>query len=134
MKNCRLCLTEKLLADFYRRTNGTYFTRCKKCFNRKLVETKRKNPHRSVTERENRLKTTYGITNAAYDRMVIEQGGGWAICRNVPAGEKLHVDHDHATGKVRALLCGPCNRMLGCARDNPGVLVAGAEYVEAFRG
>lgn len=39
-------------------------------------------------------------------------------------------DHDHATGLPRSLLCDPCNRMLGAARDNSKTLMRGAEYVK----
>jgi hypothetical protein len=40
------------------------------------------------------------------------------------------VDHDHETNRVRALLHDRCNRMLGCARDNPEVLRRAAAYLE----
>jgi len=49
-----------------------------------------------------------------------------AICHAAPA---QHVDHDHATGKVRALLCFNCNGGLGQFKDDPAVLRAAAEYV-----
>ena len=58
--------------------------------------------------------------------MLEEQGGVCAICKTAPA---VHVDHDHATGAVRALLCFNCNGGLGQFKDDPAVLRAAAEYV-----
>jgi hypothetical protein len=58
--------------------------------------------------------------------MLSEQGGLCAICKAAPA---VHVDHDHATGQVRALLCFNCNGGLGQFKDDPDVLRAAAEYV-----
>lgn len=43
--------------------------------------------------------------------------------------QKLHLDHNHATKHFRGWLCGPCNRMLGMARDNLHVLAAAARYL-----
>jgi hypothetical protein len=58
--------------------------------------------------------------------MLAAQGGVCAICRAAPA---QHVDHDHETGAVRALLCFNCNGGLGQFKDNPTLLHAAAYYV-----
>jgi hypothetical protein len=41
-----------------------------------------------------------------------------------------HIDHDHKTGRVRALLCNTCNIGLGSFRDNAGLLRSAADYIE----
>jgi Recombination endonuclease VII len=76
------------------------------------------------------LSRRYGITAEEADHLLAGQGGMCAICKTAPAN---HVDHDHATGAVRALLCFNCNGGLGQFRDDPHVLRAAAEYVEFHR-
>lgn len=46
--------------------------------------------------------------------MIEAQGGRCATCD----GEPEHVDHDHASGKVRGVLCFNCNQALGNVRDS----------------
>lgn len=72
--------------------------------------------------RRARLKM-YGLTEAQYDEMYEAQDGSCAICRATQGRRKekdhpLLVDHCHATGKVRGLLCQPCNSALGMFEDN----------------
>jgi len=65
------------------------------------------------------LEKRYGITRADYDALYAAQGGVCYICRRATGKtRRLSVDHDHATGKVRGLLCRPCNNILGHARDD----------------
>ncbi len=81
-------------------------------------------------ERTYHLRRRYGITAGDADAMLAAQDGLCAICRAAPAA---HVDHDHETGAVRALLCFNCNGGLGQFKDDPAVLRAAADYVEAHR-
>lgn len=47
--------------------------------------------------------------------MLAAQGGHCALCPATESrpGFALSVDHDHASGHVRGLLCAPCNKILG---------------------
>jgi len=71
------------------------------------------------------LRSVYGITPADYDQMYEAQNGVCTICawpeRAKYKGtlKRLAVDHDHRTGKVRALLCNGCNRALDLLEDRP---------------
>jgi hypothetical protein len=82
--------------------------------------------------RRYKLKQEYDITLEQFDAMREAQGGKCAICEE-PFSKTPHVDHCHATGKVRALLCGGCNVGLGRFRDNPEHMEAAAQYVRAHR-
>lgn len=73
---------------------------------------------------------TYGLADGDYDRLYEIQGGTCALCRRATgATKKLAVDHDHKTGQVRGLLCGPCNKTLGLARDDPAYFMRAARYL-----
>ena len=71
----------------------------------------------------------YGMSAADYDRMNDAQGGRCAICGDKPE-RRLVVDHCHATGAVRGLLCGGCNSALGMVKDRSFALAAAARYLE----
>lgn len=77
------------------------------------------------------LGARYGLSLDKYHAMRESQGELCAICGLY--SEKLRVDHDHDTGKVRALLCPTCNSGIGLLKDDPKVLVAAAHYIEAHR-
>jgi len=72
-------------------------------------------------------KYEYGISDDAYQALVQAEDGRCAICKEAA---KLHLDHDHQTGKIRGLLCGACNRAIGMMQDNPARLRAAAAYLE----
>lgn len=82
------------------------------------------------------FKKRYGITEAQRDEMLAAQDGVCAICgSNDPASKKgWHVDHSHATGKIRAILCANCNVALGHANDDVNRLKAMVLYLEKHSG
>lgn len=92
-------------------------------------EYRRKNPHYN---RNLKLLRRYNLTIADTDRMLVEQGNRCGICPATEPGGRgaWHVDHNHATGKVRALLCLNCNVALGKVRDSIPVLKTMIEYLE----
>ena len=67
-----------------------------------------------------------GFTEADYERLLLEQDGGCAICGAAPKTRRLHVDHDHRTGRVRGLLCHSCNRRLWTGATEAWLLAAAA--------
>lgn len=93
---------------------------------------KRRDAARRESGRASRRKTLYGITRAEFDFMLKEQGGHCAICPRTNGRRALAVDHDHATGKVRGLLCDNCNHTLGKMRDDPELLRRAADYLASF--
>ena len=74
-----------------------------------------------------------GVSREVRDRMLFAQGGSCKICRRHESefDRELCLDHCHVTGRVRGLLCNPCNRGLGSFRDIPAHLRAAADYLEA---
>ena len=87
------------------------------------------------TGRESQLRI-YGLTVDQYDAMLAAQDGVCAICKSPdPNGRSgstyFVVDHDHATGDVRGLLCAPCNSGIGLLQDSIIVIEQALEYLRA---
>lgn len=72
----------------------------------------------------------YGLTIEQYDAMVDAQNGACAVCGKVPRYE-LVIDHDHATGTIRGLLCHGCNAGIGYLGDNEEGIRRALEYLQA---
>ena len=70
----------------------------------------------------------YGISA---DDMRLMRGAQADRCAVCSADGELVVDHHHATGAVRGLLCRPCNAGIGMLGDNPTRLRNAAAYLEA---
>ena len=89
---------------------------------------------------DSHLHRTYGIREPDYWAMHKAQGGVCAICGLAESKvsnmngkvTRLCVDHCHATGVVRALLCSDCNLLLGRANDDPARLRRMADYLDKY--
>src|SRR5438132_8766483 len=110
-KRCPSCKVTKPTDEFpkNRASKDGLADYCKPCHNRIMKEQKAR---LYGGERNYLLNLRYGIAQAEVLALLEQQGGTCAICRIKPA---VHVDHDHATGRVRGILCFACNRGLGKA-------------------
>lgn len=146
-KTCNKCNANKNTSDFFKdkaAADGRYSI-CKTCkqagtykwrennkdkYNKMARNYRRNNPEMCYGAE---IKRRYGCTLEQYNQMLIAQSGACAICKSLhnPAEKKgrLYVDHDHATGAIRALLCKHCNSMLGYAKDDPKVLLEAVAYL-----
>lgn len=127
---CTHCQTRKPMAGFHWTSGKRYrFRSCKECANARRVDAKAVNPeNEKLTKRETHLRRKYGLTPRGFDQLLAQQDGNCAIC-STNLSASVHVDHDHATGKVRGLLCFTCNTALGKFRDSVSLLRAAINYL-----
>ncbi len=83
-----------------------------------------------------RLQRTMGISPNEYRALWEKQDRCCAICKSKSnrSGKKpkrFCVDHDHANGRIRGIVCFSCNGMLGYAQDNAGWLQSAIWYLYA---
>lgn len=71
----------------------------------------------------------YGITGDEFRKIAKKQKGKCPICKR-KLDKNPSVDHNHVTGKIRGLICNPCNLAIGNAEDSPDRLRAMANYLE----
>jgi hypothetical protein len=123
IKKCSSCLKEKTIANFNADNASVdgFFSWCVDCI------------------WGNAILSTYGVSVDQYEKMASKQGNRCGAC-----GDEYHeaqlrgrgrwcIDHCHATGKVRGLLCDPCNKIIGMALENPERLRGQADYIERHR-
>ena len=88
------------------------------------------------------LLKKYGIHNGIRLQMMEEQDSKCAICHNPVefqhgrglSADGATIDHDHTTGKVRGILCGSCNNVLGRVQDKTEILENCIKYLEKHNG
>lgn len=160
MKTCKVCGREKFEDSFYvkDRKTGRLSGKCKDCqkeVSRKYYENngevmreriyayQKANPEVQARARAKRkangkrrlqdIRQNYGVSPSQYAEMLERAGGLCEICGRVPSEVSKKgpcVDHCHDSGKVRGILCSPCNSALGGFRDDPEVLRKAIEYLE----
>ena len=144
MKKCTKCEQDKELTEFYTHIKFGPRPECKVCSKARNAENWKKNKvkidkkarewqavnkNRLATyTRKQTLKRKYGLTIEAYEQMLIAQNNKCAICEE-GSDKTFAVDHNHTTGKVRALLCGPCNVALGLLREDLKIVESVKKYL-----
>ncbi|MBF6411047.1 MULTISPECIES: endonuclease VII domain-containing protein [Nocardia] len=93
--------------------------------------------HKVGGQRWYHAKSRYGLTREQIEQMFRDQDGRCAICDTALLGRGLErtspqIDHCHATGKPRALLCRLCNTALGNFRDDPELIGRALAYVNRW--
>lgn len=88
-----------------------------------------------ICVRNRSREAALGVTEAQYNDMLASQGGGCAICGAEPETKRnpmkvLAVDHCHATGRIRGLLCSTCNKALGLMLDSRDLLEGAIAYIQ----
>ena len=76
-----------------------------------------------------KIKSSFNLDRKDYEKILIEQNGVCAICK-VPSVETLSVDHNHATNKVRGLLCNGCNTAIGFLKEKESNFLSAIEYLK----
>ena len=142
-KSCNRCRAIKPLPDFsvVNKNRGPQrHSVCRAC-RREQFRQWSKTPRGRERKRVRVMAREYNLSVEDYDALHATQGGVCAICRrpesyvNPRNGtvQRLCVDHDHLTGKVRGLLCRDCNGGLGLYQDDSGRLRAAANYLDSSR-
>lgn len=90
------------------------------------------------TGRARSRRHLYGLTSNHFQALLLKQKNSCVICGFVfssDAGRSkaASVDHDHATGRIRGLLCAACNHGLGKFKDSSTILRAAADYLEKIQ-
>jgi hypothetical protein len=124
-KECQGCAEDKAIGDY----RHPWMKHCQTCMKEQRRKQYEKQGGKDYVYAQ-LLSNRYGMTMEEYRERVDAQGGRCAICGDEPEGDRLHVDHSHATGAVRDLLCRPCNHALGNAKDDPARLLAMLAYLE----
>lgn len=72
------------------------------------------------------VKYRYGICADEYNH-IMQNAKKCDICPNT---EGLCLDHDHATGKIRGVLCFRCNRALGLFQEDTQRMLNAIHYLQ----
>lgn len=138
-KSCTTCREIKPFVDFHKdkkntKGKGLCYV-CKSCANAKsrtLHRSRGQDVQYKLNKKSSHIKSTYGISLTEYNDKLTSQNFKCGICSTHLHGvnNDTHLDHDHSTGKLRAFLCGNCNRGLGSFKDNKEFLMEAIHYLE----
>lgn len=109
---------------------------CKLCKKTWRANHRKKFPEKAKRrDFENDLQKHYGISIEQYMDMHKAQKGRCACCGKHRSSFKrrLHVDHDHKTGRIRGLLCTQCNPGIGYFQHSVERLKQAIQYLGKFK-
>lgn len=90
------------------------------------------NTHPNYNSEVKRL-ARYGISFSDFSDMLKSQKGKCKICaKPFKSRRSTHVDHNHSTNEVRALLCNRCNSLLGMCGESPTILRKAIKYLDKY--
>lgn len=126
---CNKCREKKRTTDAENMSRGL----CRNCGGQREDESVQHCKKCRDAQKTTVLKNRYGLTPDDYDRMFKDQNGVCWICKKEETTNNgtLHVDHDDKSGAVRGLLCGNCNRGIGCLQHSIELLTKAIEYLRA---
>ena len=78
-----------------------------------------------------KLRDRYDLAPEEYEFLLALQGGVCAICKTNNDKRNLHVDHEHASGAIRGLLCQRCNRGIGLLGDSYEAVERALRYLKS---
>lgn len=145
-KECKVCKQVKLIENFPKRGNHR-LNSCADCYNKRQRELWKKrydgNPEfrklQIEESRRARWKYEYGVSYEDVYTALAEQNGK---CANTACGKEItldpfeniikraNVDHNHETGKFRALLCNSCNTLLGRIEKDVSIIYGLIDYAK----
>lgn len=138
-RTCLTCKKEKSWDNFHTDIHGFNgkTARCRDCRNENY-----KDPRSGTNKgRPDRVKRSYGVT---YEHVVQTLNDQHGLCANRACGKEISldvalssnravIDHCHATGKFRAVLCQPCNLLLGSVETKQNLMLGLVEYLSKYR-
>ena len=132
-KRCQKCGVDRPSEDYWRdmsRSDGLS-NRCRECQSEyhRAYHDRTKDKHRERRCLRSRVNR-HGVTEERFYTMLIGQDKACSICRKPFAVMRhCHIDHNHKTGQIRALLCSTCNTGLGQFREDKALLEAAINYL-----
>lgn len=142
-RECLICETMKPWGEFAKDVHGykEKTATCKPCRNIKSRKAYEENPavrRSGIKNRPDKLKRLYGIES--YEQVVLALAAQHGLCANRGCNKPISldvkgntpkravIDHDHATGKFRAILCIKCNFDLGMIEKDEGRFLGLLDY------
>ena len=136
MKKCSKCKNYKEEIDFSKDkyTKDRLRRWCKDCDKKSYWNNREHYKKYYLSNKEKirniQLLREYGIDLKEYIEIFDIQNG---ICANPSCNNSAeHLDHNHATGKIRGFLCQSCNQALGMLDESRNKIIGLIEYLEMF--